>query len=107
MTMAERADAVVTSGGTGIAGRDATVQAADVLIEKPIPGFGELFRMLSWDEVGAAAMLSRATAGVYALDRGGVLLFCLPGSTNAVRLGLERLILPELRHLVWELRRQG
>ena len=104
--LAFQADVVLTSGGTGLASRDATVQAAEALIEKPMPGFGELFRMLSWQEIGAAAMLSRATAGIYALEQGGVLLFCLPGSTAAVRLGLEKLILPELRHLVWELRRQ-
>jgi molybdenum cofactor biosynthesis protein B len=68
------------------------------LLEKRLPGFGELFRMLSFTEIGPAAMLSRATAGVH----NGALIFCLPGSTAAVRLALERLIMPELDHVVWE-----
>jgi molybdenum cofactor biosynthesis protein B len=68
-------------------------------IEKPLPGFGELFRMLSYDQVGAAAMLSRATAGVYR-DR---VVFSTPGSPHAVQLALEKLILPEIQHLAWEL----
>ncbi len=93
---------VITNGGTGITRRDTTFEAVDNLLEKRIPGFGELFRMLSYEEIGAAAMLSRATAGVYRQ----MVLFCLPGSSGAVRLAMERLIIPELAHLVWELTRQ-
>lgn len=93
---------IITNGGTGIARRDSTFEAIDALLEKRLPGFGELFRLLSYEEIGAAAMLSRATAGVY----GGALIFCLPGSTNAVRLALEKLIIPQLAHLVWETVRQ-
>jgi molybdenum cofactor biosynthesis protein MoaC len=94
---------LITSGGTGIAQRDTTFEAIDGLLHKRIPGFGELFRMLSYQEIGSAAMLSRAMAGVYQ----GMLIFCLPGSTAAVRLALEQLILPELTHMVWELHRQA
>jgi molybdopterin adenylyltransferase len=93
---------ILTSGGTGIASRDSTFEALDGLIEKRMPGFGELFRMLSYQEIGAAAMLSRATAGTV----GSALLFSMPGSTNAVRLALQKLILPQLAHLVWETIRQ-
>lgn len=89
---------IITNGGTGIARRDSTFEVIDALLEKRLPGFGELFRMLSYHEIGPAAMLSRATSGVY----GGALIFCLPGSTNAVRLAMERLIMPQLAHLVWE-----
>lgn len=90
--------AVVLNGGTGIARRDSTFEAIDALLEKRLPGFGELFRMLSYQEIGAAAMLSRATAGLY---RGAVVI-SLPGSPDAVRLALDALIIPELPHLVWE-----
>ena len=88
---------VVFNGGTGIAPRDTTFDVLARVIERPLPGFGELFRMLSWEQVGAAAMLSRAAAGV----AGGVVVFSLPGSHAAVRLGWERLIEPELRHVAW------
>ena len=94
-------DGVITSGGTGISPRDLTLEALATLVEKPLPGFGELFRMLSYGEIGSAAMLSRALGGI-ASER---FLFCLPGSPEAVRLALERLILPELGHLVGELRK--
>ena len=94
-------DAIISNGGTGIAARDTTYDVIVGLLEKRLDGFGELFRMLSYQEIGAAAMLSRAVAGVY-LRRA---VFCLPGSTNAVRLGMERLILPELAHVVYELRK--
>ena len=94
--------AILTSGGTGIARRDSTFEAIDGLLEKRLPGFGELFRMLSYAEIGPAAMLSRATAGTF----GDTLIFCMPGSPAAVRLALEKLILPELPHMVWELLRQ-
>ena len=93
--------AVIFTGGTGITSRDQTFEAIDALLEKRLPGFGELFRMLSYQEIGSAAMLSRAQAGV----RGGRLIFSLPGSPAACRLALERLILPELSHMVRELNR--
>ncbi len=88
---------VVLTGGTGLSSRDSTFEAVDRLIEKRIDGFGELFRWLSFQEIGPAAMLSRATAGLYR----GKVVFSLPGSEGAVRLALEKLILPELGHAVW------
>ncbi len=91
--------AILTNGGTGIAARDTTYDAISGMLEKRIDGFGELFRMLSWQEVGAAAMLSRAVAGV----AGKTLVVAMPGSTNAVRLALTKLIVPELGHLVYEI----
>ena len=95
--LAGEARVVVFNGGTGIAPRDTTFDVLARRIERPIPGFGELFRMLSWEQVGAAAMLSRATAGVV----GGRVIFSLPGSHAAVRLAWERLIEPELLHVAW------
>ncbi|HEX7085113.1 MAG TPA: MogA/MoaB family molybdenum cofactor biosynthesis protein [Vicinamibacterales bacterium] len=94
-------DAVVTTGGTGITSRDGTFEAIDGLLTKRLPGFGELFRMLSYQEIGAAAMLTRATAGLV----GRTVVVALPGSEHAVRLGMEKLVLPELAHLVREARR--
>lgn len=94
-------EAIVTNGGTGIAGRDVTYGIIAGLIEKPMPGFGELFRMLSWDEVGSASMLSRALAGIAA----GTVIFSTPGSSNAARLAVEKLIGPEIGHIVFELRK--
>lgn len=91
--------AVLINGGTGIAKRDVTFDLLQTLIEKPIPGFGELFRMLSYEDIGSAAMLSRATAGI---SRQTV-LFSTPGSTNAVTLAMKKLILPELSHIIHEL----
>jgi molybdenum cofactor biosynthesis protein B len=91
--------AVLTNGGTGIAARDTTYDAIAGLLDKRIDGFGELFRMLSWQEIGPAAMLSRAVAGV----AGDTLIIAMPGSTNAVRLAMTRLITPELGHLVYEI----
>jgi molybdopterin adenylyltransferase len=91
--------AVLTNGGTGIAARDTTYDAIAGMLEKRIEGFGELFRMLSWQEVGAAAMLSRAVAGVAR----ETLVVAMPGSTNAVRLALTKLVVPELGHLVYEI----
>jgi molybdenum cofactor biosynthesis protein B len=93
--------AVIFTGGTGITSRDQTFDAIDALLEKRLPGFGELFRMLSYQEIGPAAMLSRAQAGV----RAGRLIFSLPGSPAACRLALERLIVPELPHMVREVNR--
>ena len=89
----------VFNGGTGISRRDTTYDALAGRLEKTLPGFGELFRMLSWEQVGSAAMLSRATAGVYR----GCVVFSVPGSPAAVRLAWERLIAPELQHVAWEL----
>jgi len=99
---AEGCKVIISNGGTGIARRDSTFEAIDGLLEKRLPGFGELFRMLSYADIGPGAMLSRATAGTF----GGSLIFCLPGSTGAVRLAMEQLIMPELAHLVWETVRQ-
>ena len=96
------AEAVLVNGGTGIAGRDRTYEAVVGLLEKRLDGFGELFRMLSFQEIGSAAMLSRAVAGVF----GGRAIFSVPGSEAAVRLAWERLIGPELPHVVHELRRR-
>lgn len=101
--MCSGCEAVLISGGTGISRRDTTIEVVQSRLEKSLPGFGELFRMLSYDEIGAGAMLSRATAGLYR----DTLLFSMPGSTNAVRLALDKLIVPELHHLVWEIIRQA
>ena len=94
-------DVVITTGGTGITARDGTFEAVDGLLTKRLPGFGELFRMLSYQQIGAAAMLSRATAGLV----GPTVVIVLPGSQHAARLALEELVLPELGHLVREARR--
>ena len=93
--------AVVVNGGTGIARRDVTLEAITPFVEKSIPGFGELFRALSFNQVGSAAMMSRASAFVTE----GKIVFCLPGSEKAVRLAVEKLIAPELGHMVWEAQR--
>ncbi|MCG9893703.1 MAG: molybdenum cofactor biosynthesis protein MoaB [Thermosynechococcaceae cyanobacterium MS004] len=87
--------AIILNGGTGIAPRDTTYDAVQALLDKELPGFGELFRALSYTEIGSRAIATRATAGVYCSR----LVFSLPGSTAAVRLGMESLILPELVHL--------
>jgi len=92
---------IITTGGTGITSRDSTYEAVTALMDKQLTGFGELFRMLSYPEIGAAAMMTRATAGV--IERRAV--FVLPGSEHAVRLALTKLIVPELRHVVRELNR--
>jgi len=96
-----RADVVVLSGGTGLSPRDVTLEALAPVIERPIEGFGELFRSLSWAQVGAAAMLSRATAGVV----GRNVVFALPGSPRAVELAMRELVLPEITHLLGQIRR--
>ena len=95
------AQAVLFNGGTGIASRDTTFDALSGALEKTLPGFGEIFRMLSYEQVGAAAMLSRATAGVWR----GMLVVSMPGSPKAVRLAWEKLLKPELAHLIRELSR--
>ena len=92
---------IITTGGTGITSRDGTFEAIDRLLDKRLPGFGELFRMISFEEIGAAAMLSRATAGSAARKA----IFVLPGSPDAVRLAMSKLILPELGHVVQQLSR--
>lgn len=94
-------DAVVTTGGTGISARDTTYEVASRLIDKKLDGFGELFRALSYEEIGSAAFLSRAIAGA----SGSRFVACLPGSRAAVRLAVEKLLAPELSHVVFELRK--
>lgn len=94
----EACQAILFNGGTGIARRDTTFDIISQRLEKTLPGFGELFRMLSFEEIGAAAMLSRATAGVL----NGRLVFSTPGSSNAVALAMDKLIAGELAHLVFE-----
>ncbi|MGP1909094.1 MogA/MoaB family molybdenum cofactor biosynthesis protein [Metabacillus sp. JX24] len=95
-------DAVLISGGTGIAKRDVTLEAVSGIFEKELPGFGEIFRMLSYQEdIGSAAILSRAAAGT----ADNTIVFSMPGSTGAVRLAMEKLILPELGHIVKELKK--
>jgi molybdenum cofactor biosynthesis protein B len=95
-------DAIITTGGTGISRRDSTIDVIDQRLQQSLPGFGELFRFLSFQEIGSGAMLSRASGGIIS----GKLLFALPGSQAAVELGMTRLILPEIRHLLRELRKQ-
>jgi molybdenum cofactor biosynthesis protein B len=100
--VAERsADVLITTGGTGISRRDSTYEAVAALLDKRLDGFGELFRMLSYQEIGSAAMMSRAVAGLHQ----GLVLFTLPGSPSAVRLAMEKLIVPELGHLKFEAHR--
>lgn len=90
---------IIVSGGTGVSKRDITVDTIEPLLERKLSGFGELFRYLSYDEIGSAALLSRAIAGAI----GSKVVFCLPGSAGATRLAMKRLILPELSHIVGEL----
>jgi molybdenum cofactor biosynthesis protein B len=97
----ERTQVIITTGGTGITSRDDTFEAVDRLLDKRLDGFGELFRMLSFQEIGPAAMMSRATAGT--VNRKAI--FVLPGSEDAVRLAMTRLIVPELGHVVQQLRK--
>ena len=96
------AQVALITGGTGLSARDSTFEAVSRVLARPLPGFGELFRALSFQEIGAAAMLSRAVAGV---TREGLAVFAMPGSPAAVRLACDRLILPELGHLLEELSR--
>ncbi len=90
-------DAIIVTGGTGVARRDSTIEAVEPMLEKKLDGFGEIFRMLSYQEVGAAAMLSRAVAGIVH----GKFIAALPGSTAACRLAMEKLILPEIGHIAY------
>jgi molybdenum cofactor biosynthesis protein B len=91
--------AVIVNGGTGISSRDSTFEAVDEILEKRLSGFGEIFRLLTYQEIGSSAIMSRATAGIVK----GRIVFSVPGSENAVRLAMQKLILPELGHLVGEL----
>jgi|SRR5438270_424314 len=99
---ASGAQVALVTGGTGLTSRDSTFEAISGVLARPLPGFGELFRMLSYAQIGAAAMLSRAAAGV---TREGLLVFAMPGSPAAVELACDKLILPELGHLLEELAR--
>jgi molybdenum cofactor biosynthesis protein B len=98
----EDCDGALVNGGTGISRRDSTYEALNGLLEKRLDGFGELFRALSYREIGSAAMLSRAGGGIAS---GGKILFFMPGSPKAVRLAMEKLVLPEIGHLLGELRK--
>lgn len=102
-TLADGAvEAVIVNGGTGIAPRDGTYEVIDRLLEKRLDGFGEIFRFLSYQDIGSAAMMSRAVAGA----SNGKVLISLPGSKGAVELGLKKLVLPELGHMVTQLKGQ-
>ena len=94
-------DAVLVTGGTGISPRDQTFETVSALLTKPLPGFGELFRMLSYAEIGPACMMSRAVGGLI----GSIVVLVMPGSRAAVRLAMSKIILPELRHLVQQARK--
>ncbi|HWE95641.1 MAG TPA: MogA/MoaB family molybdenum cofactor biosynthesis protein [Tepidisphaeraceae bacterium] len=94
-------DALLTNGGTGISRRDRTIEVVERHLDQPLPGFGELFRMLSWEQIASGAMLSRAVGGIAK----GKIIFAMPGSTKAVELAMTKLIVPELRHLLHELRK--
>jgi molybdenum cofactor biosynthesis protein B len=95
----KKIQAIIINGGTGISKRDSTFEAVDAMLEKRLVGFGEVFRYLTYQEIGSPAIMSRATAGIVK----GRVLFSTPGSENAVRLAMEKLILPELGHFVKEL----
>jgi len=94
-------DIIITTGGTGLGEKDVTIEVVEELLEKRIPGFGELLRFLSYNEIGSAAMLTRATAGIYK----GAAIFSMPGSPHAVELALRKLIIPEAGHIVIHMRR--
>ena len=98
----DQIQAIIINGGTGISRRDSTFEAVDGMLEKRLDGFGEMFRFLTYQEIGSAAIMSRATAGIIK----GRVLFSTPGSENAVRLAMDKLILPELGHLVKELTKE-
>jgi molybdenum cofactor biosynthesis protein B len=95
----EEADIIIITGGTGVSTRDVTIEALEFDME--LPGFGELFRYLSYKEIGSHALMSRATLGT----KQGIPIFCLPGSQNAVKLAMKELVLPEIGHVLAELRR--
>ena len=95
----KKVQAIIINGGTGIAKRDSTFEAIEGLLEKKLDGFGEVFRSLTYQEIGSPAIMTRATAGTYK----GRIIFSTPGSENAVRLAMEKLILPELGHILQQL----
>ncbi len=97
MLKSQKVDAIITCGGTGITTSDVTIEAVDPILEKELPGFGELFRFLTYEEIGSAAVMTRTIGGVAK----GKSVFCLPGSPHAVMLCLEKLILPEVKHIVF------
>ncbi|MEM2272696.1 MAG: MogA/MoaB family molybdenum cofactor biosynthesis protein [Candidatus Bathyarchaeia archaeon] len=97
-----KVDAIITCGGTGLSPRDITIEAIHPLFEKEIPGFGEIFRMLSYREIGSAVVITRATAGV----AGGKVIFCLPGSPQSALLALKEIILPEVGHIIKHIREE-
>jgi len=103
LTAMDNVQIILFNGGTGISPRDTTFDVVSRYLEKTLPGFGELFRHISYQEIGAAAMFSRATAGVCR----NTLIVSMPGSPNAVKTALEKLILPEINHLAWEIVRKG
>jgi molybdenum cofactor biosynthesis protein B len=94
--MLNEADAAIVCGGTGLTASDVTIEAVTPMLEKIIPGFGELFRRMSYDEIGTASVLSRAVAGVV----NGKAIFCIPGSPNAAKLAVSKIIAPELGHII-------
>jgi molybdenum cofactor biosynthesis protein B len=100
---ADKSDVVIITGGTGISHKDITIETVAPMLTKELPGFGEMFRALSFAEIGSGAMLSRAIAGTI----GQKVVFCTPGSLNAVKLAAEKLIIPELSHLIWEATKHG
>ncbi len=98
----ENVEVIITNGGTGISKRDVTIETISKFFEKTLNGFGEIFRHLSYTEIGSGAIMSRATAGVCR----GKIIISIPGSPNAVRLAMDKIIIPEISHIVWELKRQ-
>jgi len=100
-TSRDDTDVILTNGGTGISSRDQTINTLEAHVDRILPGFGELFRMLSFQQIGSGAMLSRASAGTI----GRQIIFAMPGSTKAVELAMQELILPQIKHLVGELRK--
>lgn len=92
---------IITNGGTGISRRDVTIDVVENMFDKKLDGFGEIFRYLSYKEIGSPAVMSRAVAGTVK----NKIIICLPGSLGAVKLGIEKLIIPEIGHLVWEINR--
>ncbi len=97
----DQIQAIICNGGTGLSRRDNTIEIARPLFDKEIEGFGDIFRLVSYQQIGAAAMLSRATAGI----NSGRVIVCLPGSSAAVRLAMTRIVLPQLAHMHWEANR--
>ncbi len=102
LTARDDIQAIILNGGTGVSRRDNTFDAVSAALTKTLPGFGEIFRMLSYESIGSGALLSRATAGIIVAGDRHTLVFSIPGSPNAVELAMTKLILPELSHLVWE-----